>query len=91
MSQRALGVAAGIPQSTIARIETGMLAPRTTTLERLLTATGHSLTTEPRVGVGVDRSQIRAMLERSVAQRVRMLSQDAKVLRALDRARVRRP
>lgn len=90
MSQRALGVAAGIPQSTIARIETGVLAPRTTTLERILAATGRTLTSEPRAGDGIDRSQIKELLALTPGQRLRLAAADATALDVLDAARAPR-
>jgi transcriptional regulator with XRE-family HTH domain len=86
MSQAALAKAAGIPQSTVARIELGVLSPRTDTLERLLRAAGQTLSAEPRFGLGVDRSLIREFLQLTPGQRVRRLTGDARTLRMLDRA-----
>ena len=86
LSQRALGRAAGIPQSTVARIELDKLSPRADTLERLLKAAGQTLSTEDALGVGVDRGQIRQFLRMTPAQRVQRLTSDARTLRALDRA-----
>jgi len=88
-SQRALAQAADVPQSTVARIELGALSPRVDTLERLLSAAGQGLSTEPRLGVGVDRSLIREMLRRTPADRVRLLTADADAARLLDRAVIR--
>jgi transcriptional regulator with XRE-family HTH domain len=62
MTQRDLAGVSGIPQSSIARIENGTTIPRVDTLKRLLRATGHDLELESRLGDGVDRTQIRAML-----------------------------
>ena len=90
MSQRALARAAGIPQSTVARVEGGAIYPRSDTLERLLGAAGRTLVSEEKAGYGVDRTQIRALLSLSPAQRLRLLTADARSLQALDRARVRR-
>lgn len=70
LSQRALAARAGVPQSTIARIEAGVLDPRTTTLIRVLRAAGHDLSAQPRLGEGVDRSLIRERLRRSPRQRI---------------------
>ena len=64
LSQRALARAAGVPHSTVARIELGSLSPRVETLEALLRATGNTLAMEPNLGSGVDRSQIRELLAR---------------------------
>ena len=85
LSQRAVAHVAGVPQSTVARIETGQLAPRVDTLERVLRATGHTLTLEPTVGVGVDRSQIRELLRLTPGQRARLAVADAASLTALER------
>jgi transcriptional regulator with XRE-family HTH domain len=62
MTQRDLAGISGIPQSSIARIENGTTIPRVDTLKRLLRATGHDLELESRLGDGVDRTLIRAML-----------------------------
>src|SRR5437773_3844548 len=86
LSQRALGRVAGVPQSTVARIELGQLSPRVDTLERLLRAAGQTLSTEDTLGSGVDRGQIREFLAITPGQRVRRLTTDARTLRALDRA-----
>ena len=51
-----------MPQSTVARIETGTIYPRSDTLERLLGAAGRRLVSEPKAGYGVDRTQIRTLL-----------------------------
>lgn len=77
MTQRALAHAAGVPQSTVARIETGKLAPRVDTLDRILRAAGHGLTVEPRPGIGVDRSQMRELLRLTPGQRARLAIADA--------------
>jgi len=69
LSQRALGERAGVPQPSIARFESGATIPRVDTLQRLLRATGHELETQPRLGTGVDRSQIRALLRLTPAER----------------------
>jgi transcriptional regulator with XRE-family HTH domain len=86
LSQRAIAEAAGVPQSTVARIELGSLSPRTDTMERLLRAAGQTLTIEPRLGIGVDRSLIQEFLKRSPGQRVAALKLESRALRALDRA-----
>ena len=85
LSQRALARAAGVPQSTVARIETGQLAPRFDTLERILRAAGHSLALEPAAGVGVDRSQIRELLRLTPGQRARLAVADAASVAVLER------
>lgn len=88
LTQRALAHAAGVPQSTVARIETGQLAPRVDTLSRVLRAAGQTLTLEPTGGIGVDRSQIRELLRLTPGQRARLAVADARALEALDRARL---
>jgi transcriptional regulator with XRE-family HTH domain len=80
MTQRQLAAAAGVPQPTVARIESGAVNPRTDTLQRLLAATGHELTYEPRLGIGVDRSAIRERLRLTPAQRVRLAIEEARYM-----------
>jgi len=80
MTQRQLAAASGIPQSTVARIERGMISPRLDTLERLLRASGHQLEVEPRLGIGVDRSQIRELLRLSPGRRAILAAGDAAAL-----------
>ena len=87
LSQRALALAAGIPQSTVARIELGQLSPRTDTLERLLRAAGASLTTEPVLGIGIDRTQIRERVLLTPGQRLRLAAAAAAGLARLRQAR----
>lgn len=70
LTQRALASASGIPQETIARIESGATQPRFDTLARLLEACGFELEITPRLGDGVDRSLIRWMLGLSAAERL---------------------
>ena len=62
LTQRALAAKAGIPQETIARIERGRADPRISTLDRLLEGCGYGLEHLPRLGIGIDRSQIQALL-----------------------------
>ena len=81
LTQRALAEAAGIPQPAIARIERGAVTPRTDTVLRLLHATGFTLEVAPLIGSGVDRSLIRASLERSPEDRIRAATAAAKNLR----------
>lgn len=85
LSQRALAHAAGVAQSTVARIETGQLAPRVDTLERILRAAGHTLSVEPTAGIGVDRSQIQELLRLTPGQRARLAVADAAALTTLER------
>jgi transcriptional regulator with XRE-family HTH domain len=83
LSQRALARKAGVPHSTVARIELALLSPRADTLERLLRVAGQTLTTEPTLGVGIDRSQVRELLRLTPGQRARLAAADAAALDAL--------
>ena len=89
LSQRQLANRAGVPQSTVARIELGTLSPRTDTLDRLLRAAGQTLSIEPLLGVGIDRTQIRGLLRLTPEQRLRLAEADARSIAAFD-ASVRR-
>lgn len=86
LSQRELASKAGVPQSTVARIELGSLSPRFNTLEQLLGAMGRTLAVETRPGQGLDRTLIREFLRLTPAERVRRLTADARTIRLLDRA-----
>ncbi len=70
LTQRGLAAKTGIPQETIARIERGRADPRLFTLDRLLEGCGYGLEVEPRLGIGVDRTQIEALLALSPSQRL---------------------
>ncbi len=70
LTQRQLAERAGVPQSTVGRIENGSLDPRTGTLDRLLKACGRELHAVPRPGEGVDRTQIRERLRLTPTERV---------------------
>src|SRR5918996_5376772 len=70
LSQRNLAARAGVPQSTVGRIESNSADPRTSTLSKLLRACGFELEAEPRLGLGVDRSQIRERLALSPRERI---------------------
>ena len=77
LTQRQLAERAGVPQATVGRIEAGQITPRVDTLERLVRATGHELKVGARPGIGVDRSQIRALLRLTPGQRLELATQDA--------------
>jgi|SRR5439155_22246896 len=92
LSQRALAERAGVPQSTVARIENSTIDPRVATLQRLLAACDHELDVFPRLGEGIDRSQIREELRKS--PRARLIGATAagvamEELRAVARKRAR--
>src|SRR5262245_9719575 len=82
LTQRELAEKAGVPQPAIARIEGGAVSPRVNTLMPLLEAAGFTLEVSPAIGRGVDRSLIRANLERTPEERVRAATQAAENLRA---------
>jgi transcriptional regulator with XRE-family HTH domain len=62
LSQRTLAAQSGVPQETIARIESGATVPRFDTIAHLLDACGLELEVVPRLGVGEDRTLIRRAL-----------------------------
>jgi transcriptional regulator with XRE-family HTH domain len=89
MTQRDLSAASGIPQPSIARIENGTTVPRIDTLQRLLHAAGHELELEARLGEGVDRTPIRAMLAMTPDERGRSSARAGRnLIRLLRQARV---
>jgi transcriptional regulator with XRE-family HTH domain len=69
MSQRQLAVRAGLPQSTIARIESGVVSPRIETFERLLGLCGFRLALST-LGEGVDRTIMSEFIELSPDERL---------------------
>jgi transcriptional regulator with XRE-family HTH domain len=87
LTQRALAARAGVPQPTVAAIETGRQDPRYRTLERLVRACGQELDLLPGAGDGIDRTQFRATLRLSPARRLARAADGARALRALRAAR----
>jgi transcriptional regulator with XRE-family HTH domain len=85
MSQRELAQAAGVPQATVARVESGAVSPRADTYERLLRAAGSELAVAPRLGSGVDRTLIRDRLALSAEQRVQLAIREARAAAAFGR------
>ena len=77
LTQRQLAQQAGVPQATIGRIEAGLITPRVDTLENLLRAAGRELSVSARPGIGVDRSQIRELLQLSPLHRLELAARDA--------------
>lgn len=71
LTQRELAVRTGIPQETIARIESGRVDPRVGTLDRLLEGCGFGLEHLPRLGIGIDRTQIRDLIAMEPEERLR--------------------
>ena len=87
LTQRALAARAGVPQPTVAAIESGKQDPRFRTLERLVRASGQQLDLLPGAGDGVDRTQFRATLRLSPAGRLVRAAQGARTLQELRAAR----
>lgn len=87
LSQRVLATRAGIPQSTVGRIETGRLVPRIDTVEKLLRAAGQTLAAEPELGIGVDRTLIRELLRLTPDERLRSAADHAAAMTRLDASR----
>lgn len=70
MTQRQLAEASGVSQAAIARIETGRIDPRASTVERLLAAVGRIPTAVSAIDPdGIDRSEIRRLLAMTDADR----------------------
>jgi predicted transcriptional regulator len=62
LSQREVARRAGVPQSTVARIESSVIDPRFSTLSNVLQACGYRLRLS-HLGEGVDRSVICRLIE----------------------------
>ena len=69
LTQAELGERAGVPQSVVARIESGASMPRFDTLDRLLNACGYALELAPRIGIGVDRTLMEPLLAAAPGER----------------------
>jgi transcriptional regulator with XRE-family HTH domain len=90
LTQREVARRAGVPQPTVARIESRAVAPRVDTLDRLLAICGRGLDDVERPGRGVDRTGIRELLRLTPAARVRLAVKEAQgVERLVARARRR--
>jgi transcriptional regulator with XRE-family HTH domain len=70
LTQRQLAARSGIPQETIARIERGRADPRVMTLDRLLAACDFGIEVMPRLGIGIDRTQIAERLSVPMERRL---------------------
>jgi predicted transcriptional regulator len=91
LTQRELAARAHVPQPAIARIESGVVSPRMSTLLPLIEATGLTLEIAPRIGVGVDRTLIRTSLARTPEERIQGAAVAARNLAAFtDAARAGR-
>ena len=71
LTQRQLAEKAGVPQSRIAKLESGAVIPRVDTLDGLLEACGEGLESVPRPGIGVDRTISRELLRMLPGDRAR--------------------
>jgi transcriptional regulator with XRE-family HTH domain len=89
LTQRQLAEEAEVPQSVVARIESGAVVPRVDTLDRLLAAAGEGLESMPRPGRGLDRTGYRELLWVEPAERLRRAEAAAASLQRL-RERARR-
>jgi predicted transcriptional regulator len=91
LTQRELAARAQVAQPAIARIESGAVSPRLTTLLPLIEATGLALEIAPRIGAGVDRSLIRRSLAWTPEERIQAAAVAARNLAAFtDAARAGR-
>ena len=87
LTQRALAGRSGVPQPTIAAIESGAQDPRYRTLDRLIRACGQELDLTAAEGAGIDRTQFRTTLRLSPSGRLARAAQGARALRQLRSAR----
>jgi transcriptional regulator with XRE-family HTH domain len=88
LTQRELADRAGVPQSQVARIESGAVVPRVDTLDRLLEVCGEGLESVGRPGRGVDGSTMRTLLRLAPADRARVQAEsDRNVEEVVRRAR----
>jgi transcriptional regulator with XRE-family HTH domain len=88
LSQVELAGRAGVPQSTIARLERPSSNPTFATLTRVLAATGHRAAIELRPGPAVDEAQIAAHLRMTPAERLRTHDKSLQAAGPLRRARL---
>jgi transcriptional regulator with XRE-family HTH domain len=70
LTQRDLAERLGVPQSQIAKIESGAVVPRVDTLDRFLRACGETLEPMPLLGIGIDRSGFREAFKRTPRERL---------------------
>jgi transcriptional regulator with XRE-family HTH domain len=81
LTQRQLAAKSGIPQESIARIERGRVDPRVGTLDRLLEASAFGLEAMPRLGIGIDRPQLRERIALEPARRLaRAIDEDRNLI-----------
>jgi transcriptional regulator with XRE-family HTH domain len=77
LTQRELAEKAGVPQSQVAKIESGAVVPRVDTLDRLLEAAGEGLESVARPGVGLDRTGYQELLAKAPVERLRQAARSA--------------
>ena len=80
LTQRHLAEQSGVPQATIARIESGASDPRVTTLDNLLEACAMGLEVMPRLGIGIDRTQFQRLLDMTPSERLRLAIEDDRTM-----------
>ena len=78
LTQRALAERAGVPQSQVAKIESGTVVPRVDTLDRLLEICGEGLESVPRPGLGLDRTLIGELLSLDPVDRLKRADEEAR-------------
>jgi transcriptional regulator with XRE-family HTH domain len=83
LTPRQLAERAGVPQPTIARIESGAVSPRLATVDRLLVECGVRLVVEDRPGQGIDRTAIRELLRLTPTERLELAAAEANALEAI--------
>lgn len=77
LTQRQLAERAKVPQSQVARIESGATVPRVDTLDRLLEVCGEGLEALPRPGIGVDRTMYPEAFALKPRERLQRAASDA--------------
>jgi transcriptional regulator with XRE-family HTH domain len=90
LSQRELARRAGLPQASVSRIERGIVAPRTDTLDRLLRVCGKDVELVTRSGTGLDVTLIHELLAMTPGQRLRRAAVEARNVEAFVRRASRR-
>jgi predicted transcriptional regulator len=80
LTQRQLAARSGIPQATIARIETGRSEPRFALVRRLLRECGQDLVSEDLRGQGIDRTMMRELLALTPGERLKLAAEEARNL-----------
>lgn len=89
-SQRELARRAGVPQSTVSRIERGLIVPGVELLERLLRACGMDLVAVEHPARGVDVSLVRERLPMTPDERVKRTVAEWEATAPFRKARERR-